>query len=143
MTSGGTNIEINNINVTYISTKTDKFDNTICYFKVTDSKAKQKLSPILSEMCDECHVPLRKAEDGEYLIKVKQRYAPTLLTPDTALTVVLTFKYYWMDKDGTVLQGLYTMMKIMNKSKDESESDDEHKNITCYLIITCQNFCEI
>ena len=35
MSPGGTHIEITNINVMYISTKTDKFDNTICYFKVT------------------------------------------------------------------------------------------------------------
>ena len=52
---------------------------------------------------------------GEYLIKVKQRYAPILLLPDTTLTVSLTFKYYCMDKAGTLLQGYYTMMKVMNK----------------------------
>ena len=101
MTSGGTNIEIKDINVTYINTKTDKFDNTVCYFKITDLRAENKLSPILSETCDECRLPLWKAEDGAYLIKVKQRYAPTLLTPGTVLTVTLTFKYYCMDKDGT------------------------------------------
>ena len=41
-TSG--NIEIKNIIITYISTKTDKFNNTICYFKVTDTKAKKNKS---------------------------------------------------------------------------------------------------
>ena len=103
MSSGGNTIEIENINVTYVKTKTDKFDNTICYFKITDLRAQNKLSPILSETCDECRLPLWKAEDGEYLIKVKQRHAPTSLIPDTALTVMLTFKYYCMDKDGTIL----------------------------------------
>ena len=76
MSAGGNTIEIKNLNVTYISTKTDKYDNTLCYFKVTDTKAKKKLSRILSEMCDECRIPLWKTEDGEYLIKIKQRYAP-------------------------------------------------------------------
>ena len=123
MTSGGTNIEIKNINVTHISTKTDNYDNTVCYFKVTDTKAKNKLSPILSQMCDECRLPLWETEDGEYLIKVKQRYAPTLLLPDTTLTVKLTFKYYCMDKDDTLLQGYYVMMKVMNKSESDYESD--------------------
>ena len=124
MSSGGNTIEIKDINVTYISTKTDKFDNTVRYFKISGFDNKKLLSPILSETCDECRLPLWKAEDGEYLIKVKQRYAPTLLLPNTPLTVSLTFKYYCMDKAGTLLQGYYTMMKVMNKSEDEDESDD-------------------
>ena len=123
MSSGGNTIEIKNVNVTYISTKTDKFDNTICYSKITDLKAKNKLSPILFQMCDECRLPWWETEDGEYLIKVKQRYAPTLLLPDTTLTVKLTFKYYCMNKDDTLLQGYYAMMKVMNKSEDDYESD--------------------
>ena len=36
-------IEIKNLNVTYITTKTDKYDNIVCYFKVTDTKAKMRL----------------------------------------------------------------------------------------------------
>ena len=125
MSSGGNTIENTNINVTYISTKTDKFDNTICYFKITDLRAKNKLSPILSETCDECRLPLWQAEDGEYLVKVKQRYAPTLLLPNTTLTVSLTFKYYCMDKAGTLLQGYYTMMKVMNKCPSgQAESEN-------------------
>ena len=124
MSAGGDTIEIKDKNVEYISTKTDKFDNTICYFKITDLRAKKKLSPILSETCDECRLPLWKAEDGEYLIKVKQRHAPTLLIPNTSLTVMLTFKYYCMDKEGTLSPGFYVVMKVMNKSEDEDESDD-------------------
>ena len=107
MSSGGKTIEIKHVSVTYINTKTDEFDNTICYFKITDLRTKNKLSPILSETCNECRIPLWKAEDGEYLIKVKQRYAPTLLLLNTTLTVSLTFKYYCMDKDGTVTRFLY------------------------------------
>ena len=118
MTSGGTNLEIKNINVTHISTKTDKYDNTICYFKVTDKNAPVKLKPILAQECEECKVPLWKTEDGEYMLKVKQRYAPTLLNPDTTLTVKLTFKYYCMNKDDTLLQGYYTIMNVISKSEN-------------------------
>jgi hypothetical protein len=121
MSSGGNTIEIKDINVAYINTKTDKFDNTICYFKITDLRPQNKLSPILSETCDECRLPLWKAEDGEYLIKVKQRHAPTLLVPDTSLTVMLTFKSYCMDREGTLLQGFYVVMKVIDKPEDESE----------------------
>ena len=123
MSSGGNTIEIKDINVEYISTKTDKFDNTICYFKISGFDNKKLLSPILSECCEECRIPLWITEEGEYLIKVKQRYAPTLLLPNTTLTVSLTFKYYCMDKAGTLLQGYYAMMKVMNKSEDDYESD--------------------
>ena len=114
-------IEIKNINVTYISTKTDKFDNTVCYFKVIGFNNEELLYPILSECCDECRIPIWITDDGEYMLKVKQRYAPTLLIPDTALTVKLTFKYYCMNKDDTLLQGYYATMKIMNKSEDEDD----------------------
>ena len=121
MATGG-NIEIKNIIITYISTKTDKFDNTICYFKVTDTKAKKKLSLILSQLSDECRLPLWKTESNEYMIKVKQKYAPKILIVDTDLTVQLTFKYYCMDKDDKLLQGYYTLIKLMNKSEN-IESD--------------------
>ena len=122
MSAGGNTIEIKNLNVTYITTKTDKFDNTICYFKVTDTKAKKKLSPILSQLSDELRLPIWETDDGKYMVKVKQKYAPKLLVADTALTVMLTFKYYCMDKDDILLQGYYTLMKLMNKS-ESNESD--------------------
>ena len=123
--SGSNKIEINNLNVTYISTKTDKFDNTICYFKVTDTKAKKRLNPILSQMCVECRLPLWETDSGEYILKVKQRYAPKLLVADTDLTVMLTFKYYCMEvMDGAINQGYYAQMKVMNKSEDEYENDN-------------------
>ena len=123
MASGGTNVEIKNIKVTYISTKTDKFDNTICYFKVTDTKAKKKLNPILTEMCEECRLPLWKTDSGEYMLKIEQKYVPKSLVVDTGLIVLLTFEYYCMEvMDGVINQGYYIQMKVMNKS--DAESDD-------------------
>ena len=123
MSYGGNAIEIKNINVTYISTETDKFDNTICYFKVTDTKAKKRLNPILSQMCVECRLPLWETDSGEYMLKVKQRYAPSLLVADTALTVMLTFKFYCMEvMDGVINQGFYAQMKVMSKSDDEDDN---------------------
>ena len=118
------NIEIKNINVTYISTKTDKFDNTICYFKVTDTKAKKRLSPILSQMCDECRLPLWKTESNEYMLKVKPKNAQALLVTDTALTVMLTFNYYCMEVASGLNQGYYAILTEMNKSGDLDEDDN-------------------
>ena len=118
------NIEIKNINVMYISTKTDKFDNTICYFKVTDTKAKKRLSPILSQMCEECRLPLWKTESNEYMLKVKPKNAQALLVTDTALNVMLTFKYYCMEVASGLNQGYYAILTEMNKSGDLDEDDN-------------------
>ena len=78
--SANKTIEIKNLTVTYISTKTDKFENVICYFKVTDTKAKKRLTPIVSQVCPECRLPLWETDNIEYMLKVKQKYAPKGLT---------------------------------------------------------------
>ena len=123
MASGGTNVQVKSIKVTYISTKTDKFDNTICYFKVTGFNNKKLLCPILSECCDECRISIWITEDGEYMLKVKHKYAPKFLVAGTDSTVLLTFKYYCMEvMDGVLNQGYYAQMKVM--SKPDAESDD-------------------
>jgi hypothetical protein len=122
MSSGRNAIYIHHINTMHISTNTDKLDNTICYFKVTDTKAKKRLNPILSQMCVECRLPLWETDSGEYMIKVKQKYAPKLLVAGTVLTVMLTFKYYCMEvMDGVLTQGFDTLMTVMNKFDDEDE----------------------
>ena len=123
--SSNKTIEIKNITVTYISTKTDKFENTICYFKVTDTKAKKRLTPIVSQICPECRLPIWETDNIEYMLKVKQKYAPKGLTADTELKVMLTFKYYCMDVpggDGNIIQGYYAMMDELPKSNDEDDN---------------------
>ncbi len=47
-----------------------------------------------------------KTDSGEYMLKVKQKYAPKFFVADTDLTVLLTFEYYCMDLgDGVLNQG--------------------------------------
>ena len=106
-------IEIKNIKVTYISTKTDKFDNTVCYFKVIGFNNEELLYPILSECCDECRIPIWITEEGEHMLEVKQKYVPKLLVAGTVLTVLLTFKYYCMDLGEGVLNQVYYVMMII------------------------------
>ena len=50
------------------------------------------MCPILSECCEECRIPIWITEEGEYMLKVTQKYAPKLLVAGTVLTVLLTFK---------------------------------------------------
>ena len=116
-------IEIKNLTVTYISTKDDKFQNTICYFKVTDTKAKKRLTPIVSQLCPECHLPLWETENIEYMLKVKQKNAPKGLVPNSVFKSIVTFKYYCMDLgDGNTNQGYYAILKVMNSTPSD---DDE------------------
>ena len=117
-------IESKNLTVTYISTKTDTFENVICYFKVTDTKAKKRLTPIVSQICPECRLPLWETENIElYMLKVKQKYAPKGLTADAELQVMLPFKYYCMSVgDGNINQGYYVIMKELSKDADEDDN---------------------
>ncbi len=102
------------MDVTYISTKTDKFNNHNCYFKITGPKHKNKLKPIWAHLCPECKLPLWITTDThECMSKVKQKYAPKLNEPNTDLTVMLVFKYYCMEVDcGCLNQGFYAIMDL-------------------------------
>ena len=50
------NIIINDINVEYLSTKTDKFDNSVVYLKLTDPK--NKLKPIIDTQANDKDIKL-------------------------------------------------------------------------------------
>ena len=65
--------DVNGLTTEYLSTKTDKYDNEVSYFKLIDKNLKGKMSAILSQQCDECKVPFWKTEDHEYILKVKKK----------------------------------------------------------------------
>ena len=44
--------------------------------KVIDETFKNKLQPILSQMCDDVRLPIWKSEDGIYMLKSKARWMP-------------------------------------------------------------------
>jgi hypothetical protein len=117
-------IVIENINITYISTKTHGCGTALCYFKVTGFNNKKMLCPILSELCDECRIPVWLTDSGEYMIKVKHKNAPELLVPYTDLKVMLTFKYYCMETDDMLIQGYYALVTEMKECCDEDKNDN-------------------
>ena len=113
--------DVNGLLAEYLSTKTDKYDNEISYFKLIDKNLKNKMSNILKEVCDEIKMPFWKTEDHEYILKVKKRHTPkTTLDVNDIVTVNLMFKHYCMEKDDGLIQGYYA--KIL------SYDDDEEKN---------------
>ena len=66
-------IEVNNIKLEFIITKTDNYENDISYLKVIDKSFRNKLTPILSQQCDEIRLPIWKSDDGFYMLKVKKK----------------------------------------------------------------------
>ena len=115
--------DINSLLTEFITTKTDKYDNEISYYKVIDKNYKNKMSGILKEVCEECRMPFWKTEDHEYILKVKTRNTHTpkkKLENNDIVTLNLIFKYYCMEKDDGLIQGYYA--KIL------SYDDDEEKN---------------
>ena len=105
-------IESNNIKLEFIITKTDNYNNDISYLKVIDKAFKNKLQPILSQMCDDVRLPIWKSDDGFYMVKVKNKWMPEReFENNEILTADLNFHYFNMAKeDGDLLQGYYVKL---------------------------------
>ena len=102
-------IEINNIKLEFIISKTDNYENEISYLKVIDKAFKNKLHPILSQVCDDCRVPVWCTDDGLYMIKCKNKFMPERAFENNEIfNGDLNFHYFSMSKeDGDLIQGLY------------------------------------
>jgi hypothetical protein len=112
-------IEINNIRLEFIITKTDNYENDISYLKVIDKQFKSKLQPILSQTCDEVRLPIWKSDDGFYMLKVKRKWMPEHeFENNEILTADLNFHYFNMaiddgvftDETARLLQGYYVKL---------------------------------
>ena len=69
------NIIINDINVEYLSTKTDKFDNSVVYLKLTDPK--NKLKPIIDTQANDKDIKLSClwiTDTQDVILKVKEKW---------------------------------------------------------------------
>lgn len=106
-------IEINNIKLEFIITKTDNYENDISYLKVIDKAFKNKLQPIVSQMCDEIRLPIWKSDDGFYMVKVKSKWMPAgrEFEQNEILTADLNFHYFNMAReDGDLIQGYWVKL---------------------------------
>ena len=114
--------DVNSLTTEYLSTKKDNYDNEISYFKIIDKNTKSKMSGILSQVSDDglVKMPFWKTEDGEYILKVKNKYCPkTVLDVNDIVTLNMTFKYYCMNKeDDGQLQGYYAKITSYDNDKE-------------------------
>ena len=65
--------DVNDLLCEYLTTKVDKYDNEISYYKIIDDTFKIKMKNILKEQCEECRMPFWKTDDGEYILKIKTK----------------------------------------------------------------------
>ena len=88
-------IKINDIQVEYLSTKKDNFNNDISYFKIMSPTL--KLKPLLNLNSD-LKVPLWKSDKGEYILKIKDKFIKTLndLVLKETYNIDLDLVYYDM-----------------------------------------------
>ena len=98
-------VVIKNVKVEYITTKTDAFDNELCYFKLKDKNTETKFAALIK---DNFRLPWFKSDKGYYLLKVKSKYNKAKqLHKEEVVLVDLVFKYYKMnDYEGVYVSQL-------------------------------------
>ena len=107
----------------YLTTKVDKYDNEISFYKVIDDSFKIKMKSILKEMCEECRMPFWKTEDHEYILKVKTKNTHTpkkKLENHDIVSLNLSFKYYRMETDNGLLQGYFAKITSYEEDKENN-----------------------
>ena len=111
-TKNTNNIIINELLVEYLSTKPDKFDVEISYFKIVDSAFRVKLKPLFSLNDDgNLKLPIWMTEDkNEHILKVKKKWIGSLtkLVQKDLYNIDLVFENYTMDTDNGVIKGYYS-----------------------------------
>ena len=118
--------DVNSLLCEYLTTKVDKYDNEISYYKIVDDTFKIKMKNILKEQCDGCLMPFWKTDDQEIILKVKTKN----IIPDKDLknnditTLNMTFKYYCMQKDDKLLQGYFIKIIKISSYEDDKENNN-------------------
>ena len=111
---------INDINVEYLSTKVDKFDNSVVYLKLIDPK--NKLKPIIDTQANDKDIKLSciwTTDTCDVILKVKEKWLNVAEDLQTLTNYVVNpdFTAYSLDtKNGTV-KGYYIKIQKDTKKK--------------------------
>ena len=117
-----TTITINDLLVEFISKKENNYNANICYFKVVDIDAKNKMKPIRNLEEDDVRMPYWKDKDN-IILKVKDKFVNTKddLKSGFLYTANLDFEYYSIEdlENDTSLTGYYLKVQGLVKTKLE------------------------
>ena len=121
------NIIINDINVEYLSTKKDKFDNEISYFKLNDPK--NKLKAIFDTQVADKDIKLSciwSTDTQNIILKVKEKLLNVADDLQTLTNYVINadFTAYSLDTDNGNMRGYYIKIPKIKKKKNEDINDD-------------------
>ena len=114
----------------YLSTKENKYNDEIVYFKVIDNDFKSKVKPLNSS---KFLVPLFKT-DKDIILKMKSKHVKSMFTDmikKELYEVLVEFKYYeYQPERKELIKGYYaTTEKIIEyKPLMKLESEDESDN---------------
>ena len=87
-------IIIKNVKVRFLTTKEDKYENEISYFKLVDKNIENKLAVINKEGYK---TPYFKTDDGKILLKCKNKYVKVEVKKDDPINCEIHFKYFKME----------------------------------------------
>lgn len=120
------NILINDINVEYLSTKVDKFDNSIVYLKLTDPKNKLKSIIDIQANDNDIRLPIWTTETQDVILKVKEKWLNVAddLQPLTNYVINADFSAYSLDTEKGNVRGYYIKIPKIKKKKMEDINDD-------------------
>ena len=120
------NIIINDVNVEYLSTKTDKFDNTIAYFKWTDPN--NNIKPIIDTQANDKDIklPIWNTDTQDVILKVREKWINVADDLQTLTNYVINvdFTAYSIDTENGNMKGYYMKFAKIKKKKVEDVNDD-------------------
>jgi hypothetical protein len=128
-----TTININDLSVEFISKKENNYNANICYFKVVDIDAKNKMKPIRSLEEDDVRMPYWKTTDKkDIILKVKDKFVNYSddLESGCLYTANLDFEYYTIEdlENDKSLKGYYLKVQGLHKVQMVVEIADDDSN---------------
>ena len=127
-----TTININDLLVEFISKKENNYNANICYFKVVDIDAKNKMKPVRSLEEDDVRMPYWKTDKKDIILKVKDKFVNYSddLESGCLYSANLDFEFYSIEdlENDKSLKGYYLKVQGLLKPKMEVEIVDDDSN---------------
>ena len=127
-----TTININDLLVEFISKKENNYNANICYFKVVDIDAKNKMKPIRNLEEDDVRMPYWKTDKKDIILKVKDKFVNYKddLENGCLYNANLDFEFYSIEdvENDKSIKGYYLKVQGLVKTKMEIAIEDEDSN---------------
>ena len=123
--------DVNGLITEYLSTKTDKYDNSIAYFKLTEPKSKLKpLFDTTIQNKEGIKLPLWITEEQDVIIKIKEKWLNISddLQQLSHYILNVDFNSFSLDTDNGTMKGYYAKVIRIKKKKMDTILDINDDN---------------